>query len=206
MNADVPRALASTCHALGTRLIHVSTDLVFDGEHAPYGEEDEARPTSVYGEAKRRGERAVLAAHPDALVVRLPLLYGNAIHAPGGATAALLRAVAENLPTSLFVDEWRSPLAVDFVAACLVALVDRDVCGILHLGSVDAISRYELGLALAERLGIDRGFVQPACQVDVRSNELRPRDVSLNVARARSLGFELPTAREGVARWQPRTR
>src|SRR6266850_8512790 len=77
LNADAPRVLAEICHAKKARFIHVSTDYVFDGEkRAPYTEEDEARPISVYGESKREGERRALEANDRALIARVSWVFG----------------------------------------------------------------------------------------------------------------------------------
>src|SRR5579862_6928658 len=72
------RNVALAAHRFGARLIHLSTDLVFDGEHgAPYDEDAEPRPVSAYGQAKLEAEALVRSHHPDALVVRTSLLYGT---------------------------------------------------------------------------------------------------------------------------------
>ena len=77
LNAEAPRVLAEICLTKGARLIHISTDYVFDGAKAdPYTEEDEANPISVYGESKREGERRVLAVDGHHLVVRVSWVFG----------------------------------------------------------------------------------------------------------------------------------
>ncbi len=77
LNAEAPRVLAEMANAKGAKLIHISTDYVFDGEaREPYTEEDEARPISVYGESKREGERLVLATGGPHLVARVSWVFG----------------------------------------------------------------------------------------------------------------------------------
>jgi dTDP-4-dehydrorhamnose reductase len=77
LNAQAPRVLAEICHAQNAKLIHVSTDYVFDGEKSqPYTEEDPAEPISVYGESKREGERLVLATSDRHLVLRVSWVFG----------------------------------------------------------------------------------------------------------------------------------
>ncbi len=77
LNAEAPGVLAEICAAKGARLIHLSTDYVFDGEkEEPYTEEDEAKPISVYGESKLEGERRVLAVSGEHLVVRVSWVFG----------------------------------------------------------------------------------------------------------------------------------
>ncbi len=77
INAEAPRVLAEICGEKSARLIHFSTDYVFDGEkREPYSEEDEATPISVYGESKLAGEKNVLAAQDRNLVVRVSWVFG----------------------------------------------------------------------------------------------------------------------------------
>ena len=77
LNAEAPRVLAEIANANGAKLIHISTDYVFDGQATqPYTEEDEARPISVYGESKREGERLVLQASARHLVARVSWVFG----------------------------------------------------------------------------------------------------------------------------------
>jgi len=77
INGDAPRLLAEICDAKGARLIHFSTDYVFDGSKTePYVEEDEPRPISVYGESKLAGEQAVLSVNRNHLVVRVSWVFG----------------------------------------------------------------------------------------------------------------------------------
>ena len=94
-------AVAAAAHRSGARLVHLSTDLVFDGEQgAPYDEDADPRPVSAYGAAKLEAERLVARAHPEALLVRTSLLYGK----PGPQEALALRDGVE-----LYTDEIRCP-------------------------------------------------------------------------------------------------
>ena len=157
------RNVALASQAAGARLIHVSTDLVFDGEHgAPYREQDEPRPVSAYGRAKLKAEAFV-----DGLVVRTSLLYGKA----GGPQEGLART-----GTEFYVDEIRSPTRVGELAAALLELVSLDVTGVLHVAGPDAMSRVEF----ARRLGA----VDP---VGVPTPPGRARNVALDSSRAVSL-------------------
>jgi dTDP-4-dehydrorhamnose reductase len=149
--------------ARGARLIHVSTDLVFDGEHAPYREDDEPRPVSEYGRAKLEAEGFVR----DGLVVRTSLLYGK----PGPQEALAARDDAV-----FFEDEIRCPTHVVDLAAALLELAELDLTGVLHVAGPDAVSRLELARLLGAR--DPRGAPTPPG---------RARNVALDSSRAASL-------------------
>ena len=131
------RNVAAAAERAGSRLVHLSTDLVFDGEHAPYTEDDEARPVSAYGRAKLEAEGLV-----HGLVVRTSLLYGK----PGPQ-----EALAARLGATFYTDEIRCPIRVDDLAAALLELAATDLTGILHVAGPDAVSRYDFAVLLGAR-------------------------------------------------------
>jgi dTDP-4-dehydrorhamnose reductase len=170
-------AVARASDRCGARLVHLSTDLVFDGEHgAPYREDSDARPVSAYGAAKLEAERLVLQANPDALVVRTSLLYGKAEPGPQERLAACDDVV-------FFTDEIRCPARVGELAEALLELALDDVPGVLHLAGPEAVSRYELARRLRARQGLDPDAVRGAPS----PRDRRARNVALDSSRARRL-------------------
>ena len=155
--------------ARGARLVHMSTDVVFDGRKgAPYVEEDEPTPVTDYGRAKAEAERRVAAAHPGALLVRTSLVYGGA-EPSKHEVAALGRAHA------FYTDEIRCPVHVDDLASALLELVDLDVAGPLHVAGADAVSRADFAELIA-RAPVERTAAPPG----------RPLECSLDSSRARA--------------------
>ena len=143
-SANVAAAAARS----GARLVHISTDIVFDGAGTrPYREDDEPEPLTDYGRSKLEGERVVLAAQPDTLVVRTSLMVGGA--EPGPQERLVLAATGGESNVEFFEDEWRSPVLVDDLAAALVELAHRPERGLLHLAGPEAVSRFELARAIA---------------------------------------------------------
>lgn len=180
MEATIVRgsaAVAGAAHRCGSRLVHLSTDLVFDGEHgAPYDEEAEPRPVMAYGGAKLEAERLVARAHPEALVVRTSLLYGKP--EPGPQERLAFRDDVD-----FFTDEIRCPTRVDELASALLELAGHGTTGVLHLAAPVAVSRYDLACALRTAHGFD-----PASVRGVASPRIgRARNVALDSARAAGL-------------------
>jgi dTDP-4-dehydrorhamnose reductase len=170
------RNVALAAHRVRAHLIHVSTDLVFDGEQgAPYDEDAEPRPLCAYGQAKLDAESLVRAHHPSALVVRTSLLYG---------TPGTQEALARRGDVVFHTDEIRCPTRVDELAAALLELAARDETGILHVAAPEAVSRLELARLLGAR--DPRGAPTPPG---------RARNVALDSSRAAAL---LATRLRGV--------
>jgi dTDP-4-dehydrorhamnose reductase len=198
INVDVPAAIAQLCAAARIPYVFVSTDLVFDGTRPPYGEEDSASPISVYGEQKVAAERQVRERHPGAMIVRLPLMFGD----PGPAATSFIHpwvaALRSGKELALFVDEFRTPVGVRTAARGLLMALDVDG-GILHLGGRERVSRFDLGILLAETLGADMSLIKPGRQRERTIGAPRPPDVSLTSSRAYALGYDPPSLREALA-------
>ena len=172
ITVDGAQNVAEGAQLVGARLIHLSTDVVFDGRKgAPYGEDDSSCPVTEYGRAKAESEVRVLAAHPLALVVRTSLLLGGPGHEPSKHELAAL-----DPELTFFEDEIRCPTLVGDLAAALLELAELDTIGFLHVAGADALSRADLAELVAAR--------------PVRSAPAppdRPLDCRLDCSRARKL-------------------
>lgn len=160
--------VARAARAVSARLVHVSTDVVFDGRGgAPYREEAPLRPVTAYGRSKAEAEARVRAAHPDALVVRTSLLVGGPGHAPSRHEVAALD------PDAVFYeDELRSPVQVGDLAAALLELAEAEVSGVLHVAGADGVSRAELAEFVAGR-PVRRAPAPPGRPLDCRLDSSR---------------------------------
>jgi len=163
INAETPRLIAEICAEKSARLIHFSTDYVFDGkQNAPYTEKDTPVPLSVYGESKLAGERRVLQVSSNNLVVRLSWVFGP--DKPSFIDQIIQRA-RENETVTAVADKFSSPSYTIDVANWLRLAWENDAQGILHLANSGACSWQEwaqyaidvchnLGVPLkAERVG-----------------------------------------------------
>jgi dTDP-4-dehydrorhamnose reductase len=141
VNSEGAATVADAAARVGARLIHISTDLVFDGtKGAPYTEDDTPNPLDDYGRSKLEAEHRVLELHPGALVVRTSLLVGR--ERPGERDAVF------------FEDEWRSAVLVADLAAALLELVALELSGILHVAGAQPVNRYELACMIAVAHGL----------------------------------------------------
>jgi dTDP-4-dehydrorhamnose reductase len=142
INAEAPRVLAEICGEKSARLIHFSTDYVFDGKkREPYAEEDEAVPISIYGESKLAGEKNVLAAQDRNLVVRVSWVFG-----PDRLSFidAMIKAAQESERVDAIADKFSTPTYTHDIARMLPQFFDRDVeSGILHFANAGQCSWQE---------------------------------------------------------------
>ena len=134
INADAPGVLAEICNEKDAKLIHFSTDYVFDGQkRAPYTEKDQANPISGYGESKLAGERNVLAAEDGHLVVRVSWVFGP--DRPSFVDAMIKRAQQDEKIDAI-ADKFSTPTYTHDIARMLLQFFDREVAGgILHFAN-----------------------------------------------------------------------
>jgi dTDP-4-dehydrorhamnose reductase len=164
----------NNCH-----MIYTSTDMVFDGENAPYHEESFCNPINEYGVQKLTAERMLTNISPQHLILRLPLMFGLSRLRKQGGSYELLEKLAAGQAVNLFTDEYRTPIWVNDAAKAIIELARQDVQGILHLPGQERLSRYELGLKTASAAGLDTALIIPQSQKDTSIGQDRPRDVSL---------------------------
>jgi len=181
LNRDATAALARAAAARGCRFVFTSTDRVFAGDQAWYREQDAPAPLGVYGASKVAGEEAVLAASPENIVVRLPLMYGPPSPWHESFLGWMLRAFREKSELGLFLDQYRTPALVGDVAGGIVALLAGLVPGgIYHLGGEERVNRAEFGYAFCAAAGRDPGLIRPVLMSEKADLPPTPFDVSLN--------------------------
>ncbi|UDY36946.1 sugar nucleotide-binding protein [Dermatobacter hominis] len=187
---DATASVAGAAADVGASLVHLSTDVVFAGDRPPYAEDAPTDPITDYGRWKVEAERAAREALPDVCTTRTSLVVST--DPMDRSTGALAAALATGQEVRLFHDELRQPIRADDLAAELWALVALDRArraGAWHLPGPEHLSRLELGLRLAARLGLDAGPVVATSAADHATP--RPRDPELMGARRVELGVRL---------------
>jgi dTDP-4-dehydrorhamnose reductase len=176
----------------GARLVHVSSDAVFSGTAPSYDETRHPDPVTPYGAAKAAAETAVRGIDPAAVIARTSLIIGDGDSPPEKLVHALASGSATGV---LFSDEVRCPVHVTDLASAVLELAASPRAGVCHVAGTDAISRYELGLLIAARDGLD----QAALPVGLRTatGRLGALDVRLDSAATQAqLNTRLRGARE----------
>lgn len=182
---DGSRHVAEAAAAVGARLVHVSTDVVFGGRPAPYTETDRLTPITAYARMKAAAEEAVATACPTAAIVRTSLLYATDSLAP--AQRDVQRALDGEAMT-FYTDEVRCPAHAADVAAAIARLAAMpQVHGPLHVAGPEAISRADFAAAIATWLGGDPSSLLRGPQPI--GEPARPGRVVLDTSRAVSLGL-----------------
>ena len=154
--------------------VFTSSDQVFDGEKGQYAPTDEARPLNSYGTHKLAAEKGVLSIYSEAVVCRMPLMIGDY----GGYEKALVKHLLSGTAQILFTDEIRSVLQAKDAAQLLAEALNWKG-GLYHLPGPKDMNRYELGVYLAEKHGLDKSLLIPGKQGDVNLRVQRPKNATM---------------------------
>jgi len=205
-NADGPGLIAALCARHGTRLIHISTDYVFDGtKGAAYTEADTPNPTGVYGATKLAGERAVLAALPGAVILRTSWVYAET---GKNFVRTILNAAKRGATLRVVADQIGCPTNADDLAeACLsvadALLAGAEVGGIYHAAGTGHTSWHGLASAILEHaapLGWPSPAVTPIATADWPTPARRPADSRLDCSKLNAVfGVALPPWRASLS-------
>ena len=200
-NTQMTAMLARAVSSSGARLLHISTDAVFDGTRGGYTEEDTPTPINVYGRTKLEAERLVSEACPDALIARVNF-YGWSWQGSRSLAEFFFNNFTSGRPFYGYSDVLFAPLLVNDMVEIFLRMLDRQLSGIYHVVSSEFQSKYDFARLLAREFGFDEKLVSPA---SFRIGSLKaPRSPNLNLCNdklARALGQDLPAQQPAMHRF-----
>lgn len=195
INVIVSREIAGLCADADIPYAFASSDQVFNGLNPPYREDDPMSPVNLYGEHKALAEADILALYPNAVVCRMPLMFGAVPPTASSFLQPFIQTLRDRRELKLFVDEIRTPVSGTTAAKGLLLALQK-VQGCLHLGGCERISRYDFGRLMVEIFALPADGLKPGRQQDVKMSAPRPADVSLDSTRAFAIGYTPFSIRE----------
>jgi dTDP-4-dehydrorhamnose reductase len=201
LNSEVPRQLAELVARGGARLLHISTDAVFDGQRGSYTEEDSPHPLGVYTQTKLDGERGVLATNPQAIVARVNL-FGWSLSGTRSLAEFFFSKLSAGQPCLGFIDVFFCPMLVNDLAQVLLKMLDIGLDGLYHAVGSECLSKYEFGLRVARRFGLDENLITPTSVLEGGLKAPRSPNLTLRTDKlAQALGQPVPGLSTGLDRF-----
>jgi dTDP-4-dehydrorhamnose reductase len=161
LNADLPARLADACARRNIRLIHISTDAVFDGQtDGVYNEGDLPNPQGVYAQTKLEGERSVLQVNPKAIVARVNF-YGWSLSGKRSLSEFFIHNLNAGKTVNGFTDVLFCPMLVNHLGEVLLAMLERGLRGLYHVVGPQAMSKYQFGIEIARKFGLKENLISP---------------------------------------------
>lgn len=199
-NTELPGEIARQVAKRDISLIHISTDAVFDGTKGDYTEDDEPNPLSVYAKTKLIGEQAVADAYPEAIVARVNL-FGWSLTGKRSLAEFFYYNLSEGKPLKGFTDVYFCPMLVNHIAGVLLDMLKHKLSGLYHVVSPDCMTKYDFGVAIAEKFSLDAGLIAPVSVSEGGLAAARSPKLTLNSEKlTAALGYTPPDVHAGLSR------
>lgn len=188
INVDVTKEIASLCKKAGIKMIHCSTDTVFDGKKGMYVEDDLPNPVNFYAQTKVESEKIVLSASDKNVVARLALVMGLRVTEKGNSFLSdLIEKLKNNEQVKFAENEIRTPIDLITLGAALAELAGNNFSGIIHLSGNTRINRFSMAKQIANAMNFDMELIISTDSNSIPDRAPRPNDASMENSKARQI-------------------
>lgn len=199
INVDGVKNLIIAARINNARVIHFSTDYVFDGKNGPYSEEDVPNPISFYGREKLASENALKTSDVNHTIIRTLVLYGTGEKVKSNFVLWMIDKLKNNEPVNIVTDQISNVTMIEDLALGTMRIVDRGCSGIYNIAGNDILSRYDFAMKVCEVFGYDKGLVRPITTELLNQPAPRPMKSGLTTYKAEAeLGFRTMDSLEGL--------
>lgn len=186
INVELSKIVAIATKRLGIKMVHISTDHLFDGNHSLVTEDICTKAVNMYGETKSLAEKVVMQHNSDALIIRTNF-YAWGTSYRKSFSDIIIQALRQNQEVFLFDDVHYSPILAENLIQTVHDLIEKKARGIYHVVSDDRISKYDFGILLAEEFGLEKSNIQKCSLLSKPNLVIRPFDMSLSNKKVRDL-------------------
>lgn len=194
--------VAEICRELGKKLIHISTDFVFNGEleeGEQYLETDKPNPLGWYAETKYEGERAVEESGADYVILRIAYPYRAEFEPKKDFVRAIKDRLEQGLEIKAVTDHFFCPTFIDDIAKSIDLIIEKDALGIYHVVGSETVTPLDAALAIAEEFNLDKNLISKTTREEFfKGRAPRPFNLSLSNAKISELGARLKGFSEGL--------
>lgn len=198
-NVNATKNIAILCEKYESKMIYISTDLVYAGYRGSFLKEDaKLIPASLYAETKLVGEMKVKESTDNYLILRTALLYGFGLNHSKCHFQNMYVDLKNRKPVKLFTDQLRTPISLTDASLIIAQLVKMDLINeTINLGGTERVSRFEIGQMLCDLAGLDKNLLQKI-MMDEIPNFPKVEDVSLNIDKLISLNLKPRSIEENI--------
>ena len=199
-NVTANRFLLGAAERVGAKFIYISTDFVFDGEAGPYVETDIPAPVNYYGSSKLGAEKSVIESKLSWCIIRTVVVYGNILV---GNRNNMVSWVQNNLTQGKSIqvvsDQLRTPTYVEDLAKGILLAIQKNASGIYHISGQEVMSPYDMALATADYLHLDKTLIEKVSAAIFIQAGKRPAKTGFIIDKAKNeLGFSPLNFNEGL--------
>lgn len=199
INVDGVKNLIIACRKENSRLIHISTDYIFDGKNGPYTEESTPNPVSFYGRSKLAAENAITTSTISYTILRTMVLYGTGTNVKPNFAIWMINSLKKNDPIRIVDDMIGNSTMVDDLAHAVLKSIEKKLTGIFNIAGPDIISRYDFAMILCDVFKFDKRMISKIKTKDLQQAAQRPLNSGLTTYKAESqMGFKTMDTLEGL--------
>ena len=205
LNVTAVKHLAEYSQSNSCRLIHLSTDFVFDGTATEaYTETDTTNPINYYGKTKQWSEEVIEQACTNYAIARIEVVYGKPFTGQHGNIVHLVKTRLQNGQSIRVVsDQFRSPTWVEDIARAIESLLSDKYQGIYHICGGETMSVADIAYRVAKHFGLDTSLIQPVTTEEMNEATPRPLFSPMNTEKAlKEFGYQPSRLEEGFKEWE----
>jgi len=168
------------CDSFKGKIIHLSTDYVFDGTSGPYKEDDSPNPISIYGKTKLASEHILLEKDIKNLVIRGNVLYDYSPHTSASFLNWVVSSLKGNQEIKVVKDQFNNPTWTRSMSDIIELSIENDLEGIIHWGDSEHISRFEFAKLIAKKFSLNESLIKPVLTSELNQPARRPLQSGLS--------------------------
>ena len=178
VNVDIAKNVSVACSSQGCKLVHISTDHLFDGKKTLLNEEAKLNPLNVYGYTKAKAEEAVYQNNQNALIIRTNF-YGWGTIYRQSFSDYIINSLRKKQNIYLFDDVIYTPIVVSQLVKSTYDLIQKGLLGVFNVVGDDCLSKYKFGIKLANKFKLDSSLIKNNQIENENDLVLRPKNMSL---------------------------
>ena len=200
VNASAVGHLADAANTFDAKLIHISTDYIFDGEEGNYSEESLPSPINYYGKTKLAGENLIKSKLQDYAILRTQVLYGFATNVKKNFALWVIEKLSEGENIRIVDDQVGNPTLADELAFATLKVCQRNATGIYHVSGYETISRYEFARKIAKVFDLNLNLVKSVKSDEFEQPARRPKNSSFICLKTQTeLGVNMPSVIDSLS-------
>ncbi len=200
INVTGVQHLIQTCRPLGTHLIHISSDYIFNGINGPYEEDDRPEPVNYYGKTKLASEKLLEESEMAYTILRTNVLFGNSHRQQANFVYWVIDKLKQRETINIVNDQFGNPTWTDGLAWAVLTVIEKKATGVYHYAGLDYINRFEFALQIADIFGLDNRLIRKTTTQALDQRAKRPFKAGLVSEKIHGdLGVELYGIKEALA-------
>ena len=198
-NVEAVENITFAAQMTGTKIVHLSSDYIFDGNNGPYSEDSLPSPLGYYGKSKLASENLLVASNLEHAVVRTMVLYGHGIEVRPNFVTWLINTLKKGERVTIVTDQFGNPTLVDDLATAILKIIELKKWDLYHICGSELIDRYNFAIKIAEIFKLNKNLIDSTTTPELKQSALRPLKSGFIIEKATSeLGIKMSNIEDGL--------